>query len=85
MTHYFFDLIERGSRYMDREGIALLGDDRAVGEARRIVGDVLRDGLASDVGPTRDSAFSLIVRTAETEVLITLAVTLSIRTAVIEA
>jgi hypothetical protein len=85
VTRYFFDLIDNDSHYIDREGIALLGDDRAVGEARRIVADVMRDGLASDVGFTTDSTFSLIVRTAETQVLITLAVTLSIRTAAVQA
>ena len=85
MTRYFFDLIDNGSRYIDRDGIALLGDERAVGEARRIVADVMRDGLASDVALTSECAFSLIVRTDETDVLITLAVTLSIYTAAVQA
>lgn len=79
MTHYFFDLVDGGSRYMDHEGMALLGDNRAVGEARRIVADVMRDGFANDVDLATDRAFSLVVRTADADVLITLAVTLSIK------
>jgi len=77
VTLYFFDVIDKGSRYNDSEGVHLLGDERAVGEARRIIADVLRDGWAADLSHIADSAFSVIVRTAEAEALITLAVTLS--------
>jgi hypothetical protein len=78
MTLYFFDLIDGSSRYLDSEGVPLPGDERAVGEARRIIADVLRDGLATDLSHVADNAFSVIVRTAQAETLVTIAVTLSI-------
>jgi hypothetical protein len=81
VTLYFFDLIDRGSRYNDSEGVHLLGDERAIGEARRIIADVLRDGLATDLSHIADNAFSIIVRTTEAKAVVTLAVTLSIEIA----
>jgi hypothetical protein len=76
MTRYFFDVVDGSRHFGDTEGIVLLDHDRAIGEARRILGDVVRDGL----GGTEPSAaeFSIVIRTSETISVGRIGVTLSI-------
>jgi hypothetical protein len=78
MTNYFFDLVDRGTCYADAEGLALATDDHAISEARRIMGDVVRDGLADDAARSIKSEMAIVIRTAEIDALITVRMTLSI-------
>ena len=76
MTLYFFDLVDNGRRYADSEGVLLEDDAHAVQEARGILGDLVRDGTASDFDLVA-GLLTIVVRTAEVPIT-TLKLTLSV-------
>ena len=78
MTDYFFDLLNAGTFYADAEGLSLPSDQHAIAEGRRIMGDLVRDGLASDVDISSRSEVSIAIRTVESREFVTLRMILSI-------
>lgn len=68
MTRYYFDLVDGPRHFGDSEGTMLLDPEHAIGEARRILGDVVRDGLADDRASTSASKLSVEIRTSDASI-----------------
>lgn len=78
MTSYFFDLVADDSEFADSEGSALPDDDAALAEARKILGDILRQGMGSNFDVADHGALLVVVRTAASGTIARVSLTLSV-------
>ena len=78
MMNYFFDLIDGGRHYVDSEGALLEDDECALREARSILGDALRDGIATSFDTNTESDILILVRTSDIPHVVGIRMTLTI-------
>jgi len=78
VTTYFFDVTQGKTLFADSEGADLADDVAAKEEAKRILGDMIRDRFSGSAAPGNDRCI-LAARTADAGTLFTMTLTLRTR------